>query len=345
MKQPNRRLLHWKFVFYELLLPLLTLLGPSRCDQTLCALGRAFNWLWPGRKKRLIEALQSAQEALDLDEPIEPLWQELAAGTARVLARDCTLEGRYGRLALDRFEVRGYGHLLHAMESGPGAILVGSHMGAYIAGLHWLFRTDLPVRALVQRPTFISRTLSDLFDQAQGSVPQADLFLCRNMPRTNSVELLLRARSALQRGLALYLCGDIPWHGRNCQPGRLLGVEQPYLGIWAELAVLTRAPAFHVFCTHLPEGRFLLEIDGVGLVQPGQQADAVADFLKQLEARIATYPAQAVAHLLWPCFHPTNQKKAASARLHAWQKARPSRRLAASGHAAGRMSHAHRDAD
>lgn len=330
MKQPHRRLLHWKFAFYELLLPLLGLLGPARCDATLCALGRAFTLLWPGRKKQLIRALQNARDALDLDEPVERLWPGLAAGTARFLARDCTLEGRTSRAALDRFEVHGYGQLQHAIENGKGAILVGSHMGAYIAGLHWLLRRGLPVRALVQRPTYISRTLSRLFDQPHELFPQSELFLRRKMPRTDSVELLLRARSALQSGVALYLCGDVPWHGPNSRPARLLGVEQPYLAIWTELAVLTRAPVFHVFCTHLPGGRFRLEIDGVGLIQPGEQAEAVADFLKQLEARIATYPAQAVAHLLWPCFHPASQRKSGSPRLHASQEARPSRRSFAS---------------
>ncbi|MGC8643561.1 MAG: hypothetical protein ACP5XB_27200 [Isosphaeraceae bacterium] len=330
MKQPHRRLLHWKFAFYELLLPLLRLLGPTRCDAILCTLGRVFTLLCPGRKKQLIRALQNASDTLDLDEPVERLWPELAAGTARSLARDCTLEGVTSRLALDRFEVHGDDQLRHALKNGKGAILVGSHMGAYIPALHWLFRRGLPVRALVQRPTFISRTLSRLFDQPHESFPQAELFLRRKMPRADSVELLLRARSALQSGLALYLCGDIPWQGRNSRPARLLGVEQPYLAIWTELAVLTRVPVFHVFCMHLPGGRFRLEIDGVGLIEPGEQAEAVADFLKHLEARIATYPAQAVAHLLWPCFHPANQGKGGSPRLHASPESRPSRRSFAS---------------
>ena len=250
--------------------------------------------------------------------------------TARFLARDCTLDGHSGHAALDRFDVHGYDQLQRALGRGRGVMLVGSHMGAYIAGLHWLFRCGLPVRAMVQRPPHASRTLSRLFDQAQGSCPQADLFVRRDVPRADSIELMIRARSALNHGLALYLCGDIPWRGPNSRPGSLLGVEQPYLAIWTELAAITRVPVFHVFCTYLSRGRFRLEIEGVGSIQPGEQAEAVADFLKQLEARIATYPTQAVAHLLWPCFHPAAREDPPSHRLDTRLEARPSRRIAAS---------------
>ena len=136
---------------------------------------------------------------------------------------------------------------------------------------------------------------------------------------------MFRARAALQSGMAVYLCGDIPWQGRNTTTGRFLGREQQFLAIWAKLAVLTRSPVFHVFCTHLPGGRYRLELESVGRVQPGEENDAVADHLKHLEARIANEPAQAVAHLLWPCFDPTAFRSAtrsgASARI-----GRPSRR-------------------
>jgi phosphatidylinositol dimannoside acyltransferase len=332
MRRWFRRALSWKFVFYELLLPLLRLLGPARCDAVLRSLGQASTWLWPGRKQRLIQALRGAGEALDLDPSIESLWPALAADTARFLARDCTLDGWTGPAALDRFDVHGDDQLEHALGSGKGVILVGSHMGAYIAGLHWLFRRGLPIRAIVQRPPHASRTLSRLFDQANACCPQADLFVRREVPRADSIELMIRARLALNRGLALYLCGDIPWRGPNSRPGSLLGVEQPYLAIWTELAAITRVPVFHIFCTYLSGGRFRLEIEGVGSIQPGEQAEAVADFLKQLEARIATYPTQAVAHLLWPCFHPVAREDPPSHRLDTRLEARPSRRSAASSH-------------
>ena len=52
--------------------------------------------------------------------------------------------------------------------------------------------------------------------------------------------------------------------------------------------MLTGVPVFFVFCTHLPGGRFALEIEAIGHLRPGEEHTAVADYLKQLEARIAT---------------------------------------------------------
>ncbi len=154
--------------------------------------------------------------------------------------------------------------------------------------------------------------------------------LRRDLPAADAIELLSRARAALRDGLALYLCGDIPWQGPNTRPGRLLGQAQRFLAIWTELAVLTRAPVFHVFCIHLPGGRFRLELEAVGQVHSGEESEAVADYLKQLETRIATEPAQAVAHLLWPCFHPSSSDCPASRGEHVPGMTRPSRRNAVS---------------
>jgi lauroyl/myristoyl acyltransferase len=276
--------------------------------------------------------LRTARDALDLDNSIESLWPELASGTARFLARDGTLDGPSSQAALARFEVYGLEQLHRALGDGRGVVLVGSHWGAYVAGLHWLFRRGLPIRALVQRPSHVSSTLSRLFARDDGPWPQADFFLRRDMRPTDSIQLLIRARSALRSGLALYFCGDVPWRGPNSRPGCLVGVEQPYLAVWAELAALTRLPVFHFFCTYLPQGRFRIEIDGVGRIEAGQQAEAVADFLKDLEARIATLPAQAVAHLLWPCFQRPGGTGPSMQRVPARRSNRPSRRSAASSH-------------
>ena len=108
--------------------------------------------------------------------------------------------------------------------------------------------------------------------------------------------------AALRDGLAVYLNGDIPWTGPNTCTGTLLGRPQRLLAIWTELAVLTGTPVFLVFCTHRPAGRFAIEIEAIGHLRPGEEQTAVADYLKQLEARIATSPADAVAHLIWPCY-------------------------------------------
>ena len=128
------------------------------------------------------------------------------------------------------------------------------------------------------------------------------MFLRRDLSPAVAVERVFRARAALRDGLAIYLNGDIPWSGPNTCPGTLLGRPQRLLAIWTELAVLTGAPVFLVFCTHLPGGRFALEIEAIGHLRPGEEETAVADYLKQLEARIATSPADAVAHLAWPCY-------------------------------------------
>jgi len=132
--------------------------------------------------------------------------------------------------------------------------------------------------------------------------PQAEMFLRRDLSPAVAIERVFRARAALRDGLAIYLNGDIPWVGPNTCAGLMLGRTQRFLAIWTELAVLTGAPVFLVFCTHLPGGRFALEIEAIGHLRPGEEDTAVADYLKQLEARIATSPADAVAHLSWPCY-------------------------------------------
>jgi lauroyl/myristoyl acyltransferase len=298
-----REALRWKFVFYELLLPALLRLGPAGYDASVCALGWAWAMIWPARRARLGRALSHAQQVLDLDGPIAARWPALAANTARFLARDYALDVASDAAVFSRFRVEGEERLRLALALGRGAILVGSHMGAHLAGLHWLFRSDLPVRALIQRPRHVSRELADRYDAARGPHSQADIFLRRDLAASARVERLIQARAALRDGLAIYLSGDIPWRGPNTQPGCLLGQTRRFLSVWTELAVLTRAPVFHVFCTHQPRGKFALEFEAVGHVRFGEESDAVADYLKALEARIATFPTQAVAHLLWPCYN------------------------------------------
>ncbi len=329
MNQLLRRVFCWKFAFYELFLPLLRTLGPSRSDAVLRRLGQILTLGWPGRRARLRNSLMKVRDALDLDGPVEDLWPDLAANTARFLARDYTLDSRSEATVFARFEVHGYDYLERAIAAGMGVILVGCHLGAYISGLHWLFRKRLPVRALVQRPRHVSRELSRWLDNAQGLYAQSKMSLRRDMSPADAIEHLIRARAALREGLALYLCGDIPWQGSNTRPGRLLGQAQSFLAIWTELAVLTRAPVFHVFCTHLPGGRFRLELEAVGQVHSGEEGEAVADYLKQLEARIATEPTQAVAHLLWPCFHPSSLDSPGASVEQDASMPRPSRRNAA----------------
>jgi phosphatidylinositol dimannoside acyltransferase len=300
-RQTLRRIWSWKFVFYELLLPALRALGPLFGDAILGYIGWLAISLRPRSKRMIRSSLYRTSAALDADWSIEATWPALAANTARFLARDYPLDGQSDEEVLARFDVRGYERLQTALGDGRGAILVGSHLGAHIAGVHWLFRRGVPVRLLVQRPRHVSRTLDRHFD-AGGPHPQVEMFLRRDLSRAVAVERIFRARSALRDGLAIYLNGDIPWAGPNTCAGTLLGHPQHLLAIWTELAVLTGAPVFLVFCTHRFGGRFALEIEALGRLRPGEEESAVADYLKQLEARIATCPADAVAHLLWPCY-------------------------------------------
>jgi lauroyl/myristoyl acyltransferase len=140
-----------------------------------------------------------------------------------------------------------------------------------------------------------------------------------------AAERLLRARAALRDGLAVYLTGDIPWPGPKTRPGRLLGQPQRFLAVWSDLAVLTRAPVFVVFCTHKPGGRYALTVEPMGTIAPGEENAAVARYLARLESEIAAHPADAVAHLLWPCYGPPSPRPTTVA-------ARPSRRFAAVPH-------------
>jgi phosphatidylinositol dimannoside acyltransferase len=298
-----RRIWSWKFVFYELLLPALRRLGPARGDRILGLLGRIGLAIQPKRRARLRAALRRAGAALEADWPLEATWPALAANTARFLARDYPLDRQPDAEVLARFDVRGYARLQAALDGGCGAILVGSHLGAHIAGVHWLYRRGVPLRLLVQRPRHVSCELNRRFDVG-GPHPQSELFLRRDLTPSGAVERLLRARAALRDGLAIYMNGDIPWNGPNTCPGRLLGRPQRLLAIWTELAVLTHAPVFLVFCTHAPGGRFALDIEPLGWLRAGEETIAVADYLKQLEGRIANAPADAVAHLVWPCYEP-----------------------------------------
>jgi lauroyl/myristoyl acyltransferase len=296
-----RRIFSWKFLFYDVLLPLLRALGPARGDAVLGFLGRLAMALRPRSKRRLRAALERAGVALDADWSIETTWPALAANTARFLGRDYPLDCLPDDAIVARFDVRGYERLKSTLADGRGAILVGSHLGAHIAGVHWLYRRGVPLRLLVQRPRHVSRELNRRFD-ADERHPQREMFLRRDLSPAVAVERIFRARAALRDGLAIYLNGDIPWYGSNTCTGMLLGRRQRLLAIWTELAILTGAPVFLVFCTHRSGGRFALEIEALGHLRPGEEETAVADYLKQLEARIAGSPADAVAHLAWPCY-------------------------------------------
>src|SRR5690606_38791138 len=108
-------------------------------------------------------------------------WRSLAESAARFTARDYALNDRDDAEIAARFDVTGFEAVEEAMARGRGAILVGSHFGAHIAGMHWLFRFGPPARALVQRPKHVSAALSRLFDRTESGYVQSEFFLRRNL--------------------------------------------------------------------------------------------------------------------------------------------------------------------
>ncbi len=302
-----RDILTWKFPFYHGLLPALRALGATRADALLEAAGRASTALWPPRRRQFAEALARVGG----DDP-----GALAAGVLRFHARDYLFETDDDASALGRFDVTGAAALLEAQAEGRGVVLVGSHLGGHLASLHWLYRSRLPLRLMVQRPRHVTKALNAFFDRdEQESDPQSQFFLRRSLNPTEGVSRLLRCRAALRAGKVVYLPGDVPWIGPNTRSGRLLGRTQRVLSVWSDLASLTGAPVFHVFCTHQPGGRHALTFESAGRITPGDEPSAVARYLDRLDQQIAAHPADAVAHLLWPCYgtpqavqHPARQR-------------------------------------
>ena len=304
-----RRVLSWKSWYYKVVLPVLRRLGPAQADWFLAGLGRALVAISPRRRTEIAEAVKRVNLILktDWDEP--RVGREVAANLARFSARDYLLDGLSSEAVLSRFEVEGAEHLTQALEQGRGVVLVGSHLGAHVASHHWLIRQGVPLRLLVQRPRHVSNDLQRYFDR-DGVYPQSRFFLKRAMTPAESAERLLLAREALRSGQAVYLSGDILWPGPNCRKGRLLGVDRTFLAVWADLAVHARSPVVFMFASHRPNGRYGLVFAPAMTVAAGGEDQAVADYLKRLEGRIAIDPADALAYLLWPCFGPPAPSKA-----------------------------------
>jgi lauroyl/myristoyl acyltransferase len=296
-----RHVLSWKSWYYKVVLPGLRRLGPEACDEALALFGRAVAAANSGQRRRIARAVGRANSILQAgwDEPA--VCRGVAANLARYSARDYPLDGVPDGEVLSRFDVRGIEHLDAALSQKRGVVLVGSHLGAHVPAFHWLDHKGIPTRLLVQRPRHVSKDLHRLFDRDEAH-PQSAFFLRRSMTPAESVERLLRARSALRDGLAVYLSGDILWPGPNCRRGRLLGVDRTFLAIWADLAALARAPVVFLFAAHRPGGRYALTFDAPRTIEPGQEDPAVAVFLRRLEGEIIANPADAVAYLLWPCF-------------------------------------------
>lgn len=297
-----RHVLSWKSWYTKVVLPGLRRLGPEACDATLTALGRVVA-ATPRRRRTIAEAVGRLNATLGAGWDEARVGREVASNLARYSARDYPLDGATDADVLARFDVRGSEHLDSALAEGRGVVLVGSHLGAHVSAQHWFDRRGVPVRLLVQRPRHVSKDLQRRFDR-EGAHPQSAFFLRRSMTPAESVDRLIRARAALRDGLAVYLSGDILWPGPNCRKGRLLGVDRTFLAVWADLAALARSPVVFVSATHQPGGRYALTFEAPRTIRPGEEDEAVASYLRWLEAEITAHPADAIAYLLWPCFGP-----------------------------------------
>ena len=156
-----RGVFRWKFVFYELLLPALQAPRAGRCRRRPLRLGRAAVVDPAGAEGQAASVRSSG-----------------AAGRARARRRRSGRSGRRWRptrrgswpattrstcVATRRSSAGSRSGATstcdRALAAGKGAILVGSHLGAHIAGLHWLFRARPAGPRLVQRPRHVSREL------------------------------------------------------------------------------------------------------------------------------------------------------------------------------------------
>ncbi len=158
--------------------------------------------LRPRRRRRFRASLQRASAALDADWSIETTWPALAANTARFLGRDYPLDRQSDEAVLSRFEVRGYERLRATLADGRGAILVGSHLGAHIAGVHWLFRRGVSGEAAGSAPQARFSRAQPSIRRAAGRTPRPRCSCAAISPGQCAVERVFRARAALRDGLA-----------------------------------------------------------------------------------------------------------------------------------------------
>ena len=299
-----RHLFSWKSGFYELLLPSLRLLGPRRGDAVLGMLGRAIAAVWPNRRRRLIKSLETAREALKARWNSAEVLADLEANIPRFLGRDCLWDGETDHAYTSCFEVEGVENVEAAKAMGRGVIVVGCHLGSHFSIPHWFYRNRerFPMRMLVQRPQHASKFFLSQFEIPGQEHPQSSFFVNRQLSPEEASRRIFRTRAALRDGLAVYLMGDVPWEGTNTRVGSLLGHEQTFQSLWTDFAVLFRAPVVIAFSIYLPGGRTRVVFKPPMMLRKGQEDQAVRDYLKSLDAEIAAHPANAVAHLLWPCY-------------------------------------------
>lgn len=303
------QLFHWKTWYYQVILPTLMLGGTRWTSEVLGGLGRFQAALDPPWRHSTRARIRELSDTLLVDWDVEKTLDSLASVMPQFAARDYLVEHAQGATFDEMFEVTGADHLDEATAHGEkGAVILGSHLGSYLTGLHWLYQSGRAIRSLVQRPCHVSSRLNREFDK-KGPHPQSDLFLHRNLNPSESVLRMLRAREALKSGVSVFLMGDIPWNSSNAREGRFLGHDRPFLSVWIDLAVLARVPVVFSFCSILPGGRYRLTFDPPWQPTAGEEAVALARYLARLEDVVRADPANAAAHLLWPCYQSPRESE------------------------------------
>ena len=293
--------LHWKAMFYKGLLPRLVRLDAARAERQLIQLGSFVQRTWGPCRRSLNRAVRRATRAVELPHDQAGAFRRaLGEHVTRTVARDFLLDGRSDREVDLRFQTEGFEHVVDALAQGDGLILLGSHLGAYVPALHWLYRQDLPLRAMIQRPRHVSHYLQAQLDRTTEPYPSSSLFLRRDLERREAVERCLRARSALREGLALYVCGDITTPGGY--PACWFGQPVPLLEHWTQLAASSGARVVPLFATFLPEGKYQIRFEAPFRVDFQRSGEAISHYLRLLEDTVRTDPAQAVPYWTWPSF-------------------------------------------
>lgn len=298
--------LRWKTWFYKGLVPqLLHRGGPVAAGESLEKLSHRITRFWLPRKIEIRRAIRSNMACCETGWNPALVESGLGRQLLRYVARDCVLDGTDLRQYPDLFTVKGLEHLEKLRSSGCGFILLGSHLGGHLAAVHWMIKSGIDFRMLVQRPKHVSRDLDTWFNRDLPIVSQRDLFLKRDLSTTDAARRMTDARRLIQRGVGLYLNCDIPWDGPNTDSYPLLGRHLRLQSIWIDLATILQCPVVIMSCRQKPGGRFELTFDEPVMSDLFESRSSFFQWaIRRLEQRLIEYPDDAVAHLLWPIHHP-----------------------------------------
>jgi lauroyl/myristoyl acyltransferase len=302
----STKALRWKSWFYQGLIPKLAIQsGPILAGQKLEKISSLMNRSWLPRRLEISKAIRLASSYGEVKWDSSATEGGLARQLLRYLARDCLFLGIKPEDWQTLFHVSGLEFLDQANQSGKGYILLGSHLGGHVPGVHWLIQHGYDFRMLVQRPRHVSDRLNQWFDQDHSICSQRDLFLKRNMAPTDAVKRMTDARRLIQKGVAIYLNCDIPWTGPNTNVGQLLGQPVRFQSIWIDLAMILNCPVIQTSCRQLTGGRFDIKFSEPLQISAGMSRDDIfVQAINRLESEILEYPDDAVAHILWPHFRP-----------------------------------------